>query len=339
MLESIYQETVSLLEEEFYEKPFNFSYSSISKLLFSPAVFYQLYVIGNKNEEKELPHLVEGSLIHYLLLENNNFDEKYLVSPNKFPTGPSKLLVDKVFEKNFHSIQANPNLDFSDFKTDIIETLEEINYYQNIKLDSARISKVLTTETSNYWDFLKQKGSKILIDNETLKYCHNAVEVIRANPKIMQLLGQDGKGNIEVYNEEYLEAVLKGKPFGLKGIIDNIKIDHDKKTIYINDFKTSGKTLAEFKTTIEFYSYWLQAVIYMMIVSQKYFHLLEQDYNVKFHFIVIDKYFNTYAFPVSEKTRNEWLERFKETLKIIEYHYKNRRFDLPYEFDTESVIL
>ena len=340
MFDELLQESVDYLEEDFYNKPFRFSYSSLSKLLYSPAAFYQLYVLGHK-EDKELPHLVEGSLIHYLLLENHNFDDKYVVSPDKLPTGPSKILVDKVFSKNYHTIQANPNLDFEDFDEDILNVLKEINYYQNIKLDSDRLKKVITTETSSYWNFLKQKGTKTLIDKETLKYCEDAVEVIKSHPQIMHLLGQDAEPgqNIEVFNEEYLEGSLKGRTFGLKGIIDNLKIDHDKKIIYINDFKTSGKTLSEFKSTVDFYSYWLQAVIYMIIVSQKYFHLLEQDYQLQFHFIVIDRYFNVYAFPVSEKTRNEWLDKFNETLKIADYHYTNNRYALPYEFDTNSVVL
>ena len=36
------------------------------------------------------------------------------------------------------------------------------------------------------------------------------------------------------------------------------------------------------------------------MVSQKFEHLLDAGYDVKFHFIVIDSNFQTYAFPVSE---------------------------------------
>lgn len=340
MLSTLLQESVDNLEEEFYNKPFKFSYSSLCKLLYSPAVFYQMYVLGHK-EEKTDKHLIEGKLIHYLLLENHDFNDKYIVSPDKIPTGQSKLLVDTVFNKNKYLIENDPDLKFDDFEQGILDTLVSINYYQTIKTDADRLKKVVTTETANYWEFLKKKGSKDLIDADTLKYCQDAVDIIKLNPKVMNLLGQDAtpSDNVEVLNEEYMEAKISSKSFGLKGFIDNLKIDHDRKIIYINDFKTSGKGLAEFKDSVEYFSYWMQAVVYMIMVSQKYYHLLEQDYELKFHFIVIDRYFNVYPFPVSDKSRNEWLNKFNLTLDIAQYHYTNRRYELPYEFDTESVIL
>jgi len=340
MLSTLLQESVDHLEDKFYQTPFKFSYSSLSKLLYSPAVFYQMYVLGHK-EDLTAAHLVEGSLIHYLLLENHDFDTKYIVSPASLPTGQQKKLVDMVYYKAFPSLASDDTLKFDDFEHYILDVMVTINYFQALKTDQARIDKVMTAENKNYWEFLKTKKGKILIDEETRQYCQDAVDIIKLNPKIMILLGQNPvKGSsVEVFNEEYMEAVISGKPFGLKGFVDNLHIDHDNKIIFINDFKTSGKGLSEFKNSVEYFAYWMQAVVYMIMVSQKYYHLLDAGYSVKFHFIVIDKYFNVYPFPVSELTRNTWLERFKEVLVKAEYHYTNKRFELPYEFDTESVIL
>lgn len=340
MLSTLLQESVDHLEEKFYSGSFNFSYSSLSKLLYSPAVFYQMYVLGHK-EETTAPHLVEGSLIHYLLLENHDFNNKYIVSPAALPTGQQKKLVDQVYYKALPQLATDDTLKFDDFEHYILDVMIQINYFQALKTDVARIDKVMTLENKNYWDFLKKRKGKTLIDAETLEYCQNAVDIIKLNPKIMNLLGQDASefDNIEVFNEEYMEAVMNGKPFGLKGYLDNVKIDHDNKAIFINDFKTSGKGLSEFKNSVEYFSYWMQAIVYLIMVSQKYYHLLDKGYSLKFHFIVIDKYFNAYPFPVSEVTRNTWFDRFAEVMDKAEYHYNNRRFELPYEFDTDSVIL
>ena len=62
-------------------------------------------------------------------------------------------------------------------------------------------------------------------------------------------------------------------------------------------------------------------------------------YEFKFHFIVIDKMFQTYAFPVSENTLKTWLTRLNQTLDKAEWHYVNKRYDLPYDFATGSVTL
>jgi hypothetical protein len=67
--------------------------------------------------------------------------------------------------------------------------------------------------------------------------------------------------------------------------------------------------------------------------------LIDQGYNVKFHFVVIDKAFQTYAFPVSENTLNSWLDRFNEVIEKAEWHYKNKNYELPYDFANDLVIL
>lgn len=341
MLDDLYEDSVNHLEQEFYSKDFKFSYSSLCKLIFSPAIFYQLYILGHK-EEKTEKHLIEGSVIHCLLLDQKSFDKQFIVSPINLPSGNSKTLVDKVFFKAWSSLQRDPDLKFEDFEQNILDTMSSINYYQNINKDADRLKKVITLETNNYFEFLKKRQGKTILDEETLKYCQDSVEIIKMDNHICDLLGlnPDSFQDIEVFNEKYLEVSMKGKPFGFKGFLDNIKIDHNKKVIYINDFKTSGKSLKEFKDSVEFYSYWLQATIYYMLVTSTYYHLLEKDYSIEFHFIVIDKYFNVYPFPVSRATRDAWIERFKtEILPVAEYHYTLRKYDLPYEFDTNSVVL
>lgn len=341
MLEELLEESVSHLEQDFYAKDFRFSYSSLSKLLYSPAVFYQMYILGHK-DEKMTPSLLEGKVIHCLLLEQNYFDKYFVVSPAKLPTAQAKDLVDSVYFRVKNQLETHPELGFEDFRDTILEQMVKMNYYQNLNSDNGRIDKVVTAETKSYFEFLKQKGSKDLIDQQTYDYCQSAVEIVKQHPKVMTLLGRDVDdfSNVEVFNEFPVECSIKGLPFGFKGIIDNLKIDHDKKLIYINDFKTSGKTLKEFKDSIEYYSYWLQAVLYLMMVSHQYYDLLQKGYDIKFHFIVIDRYFNVYPFPVSDLTRNNWLERFHaEVLPVAAYHYTSRRYELPYEFDNELVIL
>jgi hypothetical protein len=62
-------------EEEFYAKDFNFSYSSLNKLLFSPSLFYKDYILWDR-ELRTDKHLVEGKLVHCLLFEPENVNEK-----------------------------------------------------------------------------------------------------------------------------------------------------------------------------------------------------------------------------------------------------------------------
>ena len=48
--------------------------------------------------------------------------------------------------------------------------------------------------------------------------------------------------------------------------IDYYKINHSTKMVTICDLKTTSKTIADFKETVDFYNYWLQAAIYSKLV-------------------------------------------------------------------------
>lgn len=340
-LEDIMQESAELLEKDFYNKKFYFSYSSLNKLMWNPAVFYQLYVLGMK-EERTDSHLVQGKIIHALLLEEEKFNDMFVISPAKLPGDSIKAVVDRVFA---HYLEVSQNGDsrteLKDFDQAVLDVMVDMNYHQSLKTDQQRLDKIILPEAINYWDFLKTKGDKILIDQQTYDFCKNAVEIIKTDESVCNLIGCNLTefDNKEVFNEVPLSVEYRNAPFGLKGIIDNVVIDHDKKIIFINDIKTTSKDLKDFKETVEFYSYWLQAVIYCSMVGIKHRELMESGYELKFHFIVIDRAFQTYPFYVTESTLSSWLTRMDKVLAAANWHYVNKRYDLPHEFAMGSVVL
>ena len=66
--------------EQFYKSDFYFSYSSINKLLYSPAAFYRHYIL-NQREDMVDAHLVAGKVLHCLLLEPEKFNDEFIVIP------------------------------------------------------------------------------------------------------------------------------------------------------------------------------------------------------------------------------------------------------------------
>ena len=340
-LEEIMQDTTEVLEKSFYDKKFYFSYSSLNKLMWNPAVFYQLYVLGMK-EERTDAHLVQGKIVHALLLEEDKFNDQFIISPGKLPGDSVKTVIDRVFN-HYAEVSANGDLrtKLEDFDQAVLDVMKDMNYHQSLKTDQQRLDKIISTETINYWDFLKTKGNKTLIDQDTYDFCKNAVDLIKTDKSLCDLIGCNltDFDNKEVYNELLLSVEYGDQPFGLKGIIDNLVVDHDKKIIFVNDIKTTSKDLKDFKETIEFYSYWLQAVMYCTLTSIKFKDLLESGYNFKFHFVVIDRSFQTYSFYVSEPTLNSWLDRMNKVLEAAKWHYVNKNYTLPYEFATGSVVL
>lgn len=340
-LESIMMESIEIMEKDFYAKPFSFSYSSLNKLLWNPQAFYQMYVLGNR-EEKTESYLVNGKIIHALLLEPDKFNQQFIVSPAKLPGDSTRMVIDRVFA-HAEELRASGDqrTEFNEYSNAVLDILKDINLHQSLKTDQQRIDKMYTPEAINYWDFLKAKGSKTLIDQETYNFCKTGVDLIKMNKQVCDLIGCNTNdfSNKEVFNEWPLECSMNNKPFGLKGIVDNIVFDHDKKIIYINDIKTTSKDLKDFPESIEFYNYWMQAAIYTTMVAIKFMKLINNNYEIKFHFIVIDKTYQVYAFPVKQETFNNWLDRLTNALEKADWHYKNKSYDLPYDFATGNVTL
>jgi hypothetical protein len=316
-------------EENFYKKKFHFSYSGFNKLLFAPSAFYKHYIL-NQREDKMEQHLIEGSLLHCLLLEEDKFHDKYVVSPVNLPGDSIKNVVDKVFVKALITNNLHLSLEQNEFE--ILDILKEINLYQSLKTDAQRVEKVITDASISYYNFLATKGDKAVIDEETLNKVKGYAEIVRSNSKITSLLNIGG-----AFSMSEVPLVMDTRyAFGLRGFVDNINIDHDAKVIYINDLKTSGKLLQDFPETIEYYKYWLQAAVYCKLVRANY---SLGNYKIKFHFIVVDKLTQCYAFEVSTVTLNSWMDKLDEIMKIADYHYTNRKFDLPYEYEVGNVIL
>ena len=326
---------------QFYKNKFYFSYSSINKLLFSPRSFYSHYVL-NQREDSIDPHLVGGRVLHCLLLEPENFNEEFILMPDKFPTDSNRILIDNIF-KNYLSIENNALL-LEEFQKEILTDLLNSNLYQTLKTDQQRLDKILTDQNKNYFEFLKTKQNKALVDPIIYANCIETVAMLKSNKEVRALLYLDKEisdDHITVFNELPLKHNVNNLPFGYKGILDNVVIDTESKTIFINDLKTTGKGLLDFPDTVKYYKYWIQASMYYHLVYEEYIKDKPdaKDWNIVITFIVVDKYNQIYPFQVSQESLAAWLKDFDKIIDIVKYHYENKDFTLPYELAIGNVKL
>lgn len=332
-----------LLEAEFYEKPFSFSYSSLNTLITAPGAFYKEYVLKQKDNEIK-KYLLEGILIHYLILEHQGFDERFAVLTEDLPSENSKLVVDRIYQEHFLD-RNDDSLRLADFENEIDNILSEINLHQSTKDKDKRLAKIIDFKNEEYFKFLKSKQNKTLIDTKLLDESTIRADIAKNNKQIRQLLGMDlisdGR-TIGVYNELHI-VMNPGElhlPFGLHGHLDNVVVDVRQKLIRINDFKTTSKTLADFQESVEFWNYWLQAAVYLKLAKQFFRSILKNDWKIEFRFIVFDKYNQLYPFLVTDGTMEQWTESFEQTvLKEALYHYESKDFSLPYDFAMGNIKL
>jgi len=327
--------------EKFYQNKFYFSYSGLNKLLYSPALFYNHYVL-NQREDSTDPHLVGGRVLHCLLFEPEKYDEQFISLPGKLPTASQKEIIDNIFK--IHCSIENNSLLLEDYSQDILTLLLTANLYQALKTDQQRLDKILTEENKEYFEFLKQSQNKTIVDQPTLDGCKVQVEVLKNNQDVRALLQLDKTEedtHIEIYNELHIKMDHPKLPFGLHGVLDNIVIDNDSKTIFINDLKTTGKSIGDFPDAVEYYKYWIQGAIYFILAADKFLKDLpnKETWNIKITFIVIDKYNLVYPFQVSDKTMDKWNDDFLDIIAIAKWHYENKKYNLPYDLANGNVKL
>ncbi len=327
--------------EQFYKKKFYFSYSGLNKLLFSPAAFYNHYVLNQREDSKDA-HLVGGSVLHCLLFEPEKYDEKFISMPGKLPTDSQRKIIDNIFR--IHCGIGNNSLVLQDYSQDILTQLLTANLYQSLKTDAQRLEKILTEENKEYFEFLKKSLEKTIVDQPTLDGCKVQVEILKSNKDVRALLQLDKTeedDHIEVFNELYIKIDHDKLPFGFHGYLDNLVIDKESKTIFVNDLKTTGKSIQDFPEAVEYYKYWIQAVIYLVLAAEKFLKDLpdRHEWKIQVTFIVIDKYNLVYPFQVSDESMLEWKENFREVLIKAQWHYENKKYDLPYDLAIGNVKL
>jgi hypothetical protein len=327
--------------EQFYKKKFYFSYSSINKLLFSPSMFYSHYVLNQREDSKDA-HLVTGSVLHCLLFEPDTYNDKFISLPGKLPSGNNKQVIDTIFK--YHLTLGNNTLELEDYSQEILNELVTVNLHQSLKTDQQRLDKILTDEYKEYFNFLKKSLNRAIVDQDTLNGCKVSVEILKRNSSVRALLQLDRTEedtHITVHNELPLAIDVDYLSFGFKGILDNIVIDSESKTIFINDLKTTGKNLADFPDAVKFYKYWIQAVVYQKMAFYKFVKDLPDalEWDIVITFIVIDKYNQIYPFQVSQESLALWQQDFDNIEDVVKYHYESKDFTLPYELAIGNVKL
>ena len=332
-------------ENEFFSQKFYLSFSGLSKLIHSPVLFYNKYIL--KQREMEDASTTEGKLIHCLLLQPDKFDDEFLVTDEGTISGKGKQLVDGLFEY----ITAGTDNDFwksvdeeslpkmSDFDAIILDLTNTLEYFQKMEA-TARVNKIVNdAKLTAYWNNRFQAMRKTIISREMLSNASSVVHKIQNNAYLRSLMGVNSLEmgtNVVSYNEMHMYDELDEEyVFGIHGVIDNLVIDHDSKMIRVNDLKTTSKDLTRFSDAIEYYDYDLQLAHYTMLILKNPLYktlIEEQGYQLEARFIVVDCYAQVASFKLSQETLDKAIERLVGKYEQANYHLINRDFTLPYDF-------
>jgi hypothetical protein len=237
----------------------------------------EVYREGLSKHQKYSDSLVFGSAVHELVLQPESF---ILAEGVDRPTAKLGAMADELFENYLN--------DLTDDKY-IIAASNKIDYYKG-KMDKIKIQNVLD-KCEEYWKSKERwhknySGDKepIFLDSksrEKLKLCLASVD---SNQEIQSLLHPKGVLEDPIsMNEAALFIQVKAEYNGketilkLKGKLDNFTIDTETGEVTLNDLKTTGHKLIDFKDSFKKYHYNRQMAMYSWMLR---LYVMKQ-YNTK----------------------------------------------------------
>lgn len=314
--------------------------SAMKLMLESPKTYFKHYVLGEK-DVKTGKHFDEGSLVHCMVLEPEELENKFVNMGISVPTDSTRLCIEHLLSLGRDASE------LEEYHEEIIAYLKDINLHQSLvddkkapwkTGDEKRLEKIITENSIEYFRIMVEAREKTIVDVASWDKCYAKAEAILTNEKANFLLKPVNEDD-EVRYEIELSTRPDELQYGVKGIMDVIKVDRQSKTVYISDVKTHGGKLKDFATSAEKYDYWLQPIIYK-ILAESLLRGRAFDYKIVFHFIVVDQNDDVYCFPVRDVSMDEYFaDLFHMINKKVNYHITNKDFTLPYEFANNLISL
>lgn len=330
MNKSLYDISWKVEEPEYREDP-SLSYSTLGT--FKRSGYNELDHLFDK---KESPSLTFGSAVDAIITGGEEeFNQKFVVAD--FPSISDSLIkiAKTLFEKH-HIVYAS----LCDIPADtMIETLDELAYYTNWKKET-RVKKVVE-DASQYYDLLHLCEGKTLLSSAVYNQVLASVRALRESEstKFMFAPNNPFDDSIQRFYQLKFKAVLNDIPY--RCMADLIIVDHNKKTVYPKDLKTSSHKEWDFHKSFVDWDYQIQARLYWRIIrkvmdSDEVF----KDYKLEdYEFIVVNKETLTplvWKFPYTQALGNIYVGKNKQ-IEFIDpeilgkelYGYLNEKPSVP----------
>ena len=267
-----------------------------------------------------------GSAVHELILQP---DEFLLVDKVNAPTAKAHYMAEYLFDIMKEKGTTSPT------DEEILEASKVIEYYK----DSMTKNKIksLRVKCQDYWTqrFLFEQtynDSKIPIylDPKSLDKCKICVENITNDSNIQKLLHD---GDHQGYEKAILLDVQVDAPgnksfiLRLKAKLDNYTIDDN--TIVVNDLKTTGKPITEFKDSINKYHYYREIAMYAWLLNmcaEKFYDI--KSPSVKGNFLVVETFpeYKTGVYNMTPELFTKGMKEFKYLIKLVAFYIINGEF-------------
>ena len=285
-----------------------------------------------------------GSAVHAILLQGDKF---VLSDYIKKPSAKLGVFIDHIIKHRKKGLSIYESMDRASVTAD----------YYSKKLTPKIIRKALESGLDYYYQVVfngllnKVDGKEVIVlPEKTLYAVQECIKSVKnTNKARLALYGNNFLDTVEFLNEIalFIDIVVTLPdetqvivPFKLK--IDNATIDPEIKTAFLNDLKTTGKSVNYFmggfidksddnpegswiNGSFQNFSYYRQMGVYMMIFQMYCKTLGYEGYKFKSNMIVVESQnpHNCKVFPVNSSYIKEGLAEFKELICRVAWHETN----------------
>ena len=282
------------------------SSSSLKEFSLDRKKYYKKYILGETVEDKDTQAATTGRVVETLLLEPQEFDNRfYMSSCISAPTGLMLAFVDALCKHTFNATTKNGEMtrEFSDIARDAY-----VDSGFKIKFDAV-IAKFVGSEAELYYNELrvvKSRGLTVVTVNE-IDNAEKIVQELRTNHVTAAIVNLVNSARWTVLNQlQVTEYYVEGLEF--KSMMDKVIIDHEKKTIQVYDLKCVWSVEGFYEDYYLYRRAYIQAYLYNEGIASWASEAGYGDYiilNTKF--IVCDSinYMNPLIYTISNDDMNE----------------------------------
>lgn len=265
------------------------SSSSLKEFSMDRKKYYKRYILEERTEDKDTQAATMGRIVETLLLEPEEFDNRFHMSScAKAPTG---LMLDFVNALHANTLAATTE---DGLVTKDFEEIARAAYADSgfkIKFDAV-LAKFAGSDNEVYYNELRVVSAKGLtvVTTDDVTNAERIVEELKNNPTTATVVNLVDSDRWQIFNQFQVEGYeVDGMKF--KSMMDKVIVDHGEKTIQVYDLKCVWAVENFYE---EYYLYrraYIQAYLYHRAIlnTEDVFPFDSNDYEVLYpRFIVCD---------------------------------------------------
>lgn len=325
------------------------SYSSLSAFIKDRKGYARKYVYKDKVESEVNHYFTIGSVVDCLSLMPHEFEDKFVITSSKAPTGQMLQFVEELYNLSVTTVNG-----WRTVSPLTPEIMQQAYNNVNFKRDTPeKVASRFETEGKDYYEELiklRETGCTP-ISADDLEQAKRVDTGLRKSPVTGTLMNTVTDNRVTVHNQ--LAIVFEYNGYQLKSLLDKVIIDHERKIIYLYDLKTAYN-VEDFEANYYKYNYYIQAALYWIALNkwaekQGY---IAQGYTVEYmEFIVCDS--SNYLSPLLYKTNEDhfvqamsgfyfdgrYYKGLNQLVQEVEWHRRNNIWNISHNnFKNEGKI-